>query len=163
MSSVQKPASIARVTEPLRFARMRAGDIDEVLLIEYAIYPYPWTRGNFFDSLNSRYQPWVLRDAAHMLVGYFLMMPMVDEAHLLNITVREQMQGQGFGRMMLDKIITLAREENTCSVLLEVRPSNQRALDIYQRYGFSRIGIRKGYYPAAKGAREDAIVMRLPL
>lgn len=163
MSSVQKPASLARKPEPLQFARMRADDVNEVLLIEYDIYPYPWTRGNFFDSLNSGYQPWVLRDASYMLVGYFLMMPVVDEAHLLNITVRTQLQGQGFGRKMLDKVVALAREENMHSVLLEVRPSNHRALDVYARYGFSRIGIRKGYYPAVKDTREDAIVMRLPL
>jgi ribosomal-protein-alanine N-acetyltransferase len=163
MSSVQKAQSIAYQSEPLQFARMQADDVNEVLVIEYDIYPCPWTRGNFFDSLNNEYQPWVLRDASRMLVGYFLMMPVVDEAHLLNITVRAQLHGHGFGRGLLDKTIALAREGNMHSVLLEVRPSNQRAVDIYQRYGFSRIGIRRGYYPAAKGAREDAIVMRLPL
>ena len=87
----------------------------------------------------------------------------VDEAHLLNISVRRDLHGHGVGRLQLDKVVALAKEHGMTSILLEVRPSNQRAFAVYERYGFLRIGNRKGYYPAADGAREDAIVMRLPL
>jgi [ribosomal protein S18]-alanine N-acetyltransferase len=145
------------------FARMKLDDLPGVLTIEQDAYPYPWTRGNFLDSLYSDYETWTLRDASGDLAGYFLMMLAVDEAHLLNITVRRSLHGKGLGRMQLDKAAELAKEKGMTSILLEVRPSNQRALMVYERYGYVQIGRRKNYYPAANNTREDAIVMRFVL
>lgn len=147
----------------MRFVPMHVDDLSEVLVIENNIYPHPWTRGNFLDSIYNGYQAWTLREASGALAGYFLVMLAVDEAHLLNISVRRDLHGHGVGRMQLDKIVVLSKEHGMASVLLEVRPSNSRALTVYERYGFTRIGNRKGYYPAAGGTREDAIVMRLHL
>ena len=163
MNSVSHTIHSSPNSRSMQFERMKSADLAEVLAIEYAVYAFPWTNGNFLDSLNSGYETWVLRDASRNLLGYFLMMPVVDEAHLLNITVHAELHGQGIGRMMLDYVVTLARRNGSASVLLEVRPSNQRALEIYTRYGFKRIGIRRNYYPAPNNTREDAIVMRLPL
>lgn len=163
MSSASPSIPPAPDFRSMQFERMQSADLPEVLAIEYAVYPFPWTNGNFLDSLNSGYETWVLRDASRNLLGYFLMMPVVDEAHLLNITVHADLHGQGIGRTMLDNVVELARRNGLASVLLEVRPTNQRALAIYSQYGFRRIGIRKNYYPAPNNTREDAIVMRLPL
>ncbi len=148
---------------PFRFARMVVDDISTVETIENTVYPYPWTRGNFLDSLYSNYETWVLWSNSDALVGYFLLMPAVDEAHLLNVTVRRDLHGTGIGRYLLDRVCLLSRQLMMTSVLLEVRPSNHRALAIYERYGFSKIALRKNYYPAPNHTREDAIVMRLPL
>ncbi|HAT29888.1 MAG TPA: ribosomal-protein-alanine N-acetyltransferase [Janthinobacterium sp.] len=145
----------------LRYEPMTESDLDEVLELEDIVYPHPWSRGNFVDSLASGYQAWVLRDQHGYLMGYFLLMLIVDEAHLLNVAVSAEIQGLGLGRFLLNQALACARGLGMESVLLEVRPSNTRALDIYQRYGFSQIGRRKGYYPAAGQQREDAIVMRL--
>jgi ribosomal-protein-alanine N-acetyltransferase len=147
----------------LHFMPMQANDLADVVAIENDVYPFPWSRGNFLDALYSGYETWTLRDASGSMVGYFLMMFAVDEAHLLNITVRRGLHGKGLGRMQLDKVTALARERGMTSMLLEVRPSNQRALAVYKRYGFVQIGIRKAYYPAADNTREDAIVMRIEL
>jgi ribosomal-protein-alanine N-acetyltransferase len=161
LSSVQDtPPAIDPAS--LQFARMRAEDVPEVLLIENDVYPHPWTRGNFLDSISCGYETWVLRMNTNMLAGYFLLMPAIDEAHLLNITVHPQMQGRHLGRTMLDKVIALAHEKGMHSILLEVRPSNRRAQAIYKHCGFAEIGLRKDYYPA-RGGREDAIVMRLAI
>ncbi len=160
MSSNPKPA---RYTARLDFSAMTVQDIDEVVRVENDAYPFPWTRGNFLDSLASRYQAWVVREAGGRLAGYFLLMPAVDEVHLLNITVRPDLQGQGIGRQLLDKITSMAQALGTDSVLLEVRPSNQHALAVYRHAGFHEIGQRKSYYPAEGQSREDAIVMRLTL
>jgi [ribosomal protein S18]-alanine N-acetyltransferase len=149
--------------QSLQFEPMTVDDLEDVLVIENSIYPHPWTRGNFLDSLYSGYQTWTVREPAGPLAGYFLVMLAVDEAHLLNISVRRDLHGQGLGRLQLDKVVSLARTHGMTSVLLEVRPSNERALAVYERYGFLRIGTRKGYYPAANGTREDAIVMRFHL
>ena len=148
---------------PLQFGPMRAVDLEGVLQIENDVYTHPWTRGNFLDALASGYRCRVVRDAQQNLIGYFLLMLAVDEAHLLNISVRRDWQGRGIGRLMLDQVVALAREQEMNSILLEVRPSNPRAAAIYRRYGFVQIGLRKNYYPAAGGGREDAIVMRLML
>ncbi|OBV40783.1 ribosomal protein S18-alanine N-acetyltransferase [Janthinobacterium psychrotolerans] len=144
----------------LDYRPMLASDLPEVAALEQRVYPHPWTHGNFVDSLNSDYPARVLRDPDGALLGYFLLMLVVDEAHLLNVAVDGAIQGQGLGRFLLDQACHCARQQGMVSMLLEVRPSNTRALDIYRRYGFEQIGRRKGYYPASNGQREDAIVMR---
>ncbi len=161
MSSL--PITPARYLAPLAWTPMRANDVDEVARVEHDAYPFPWTRGNFLDSLASGYQAWVAREADGRLAGYFLLMPAVDDMHLLNITVRPDLQGRGIGRQLLDKVCALTREAGIAAVLLEVRPSNHNALSIYRHTGFTQIGVRKHYYPAAGQSREDAIVMRLSL
>ncbi len=145
------------------FERMQVDDVDDVVTIEEKVYPHPWTRGNFLDSLFSGYEAWVVRDEARALLGYFLIMPVVDEAHLLNIAVRDDRQHQGIGRILMDQAVSLARGKQMTSVMLEVRPTNTRALAVYHRYGFVQIGRRKNYYPAADNQREDALVMQLTL
>ena len=148
--------------ERLDYAPMLPADLDEVIALEQSVYPHPWSRGNFVDSLAVGYHAWVLRDQG-ALAGYFLLMGALDEVHLLNVSVAASRQGQGLGRYLLDKVAACARGLAAQSVLLEVRPSNERARAIYQRYGFIEIGRRKAYYPAHNGRREDAIVMRVAL
>ena len=95
--------------------------------------------------------------------GVQMLMLVMDEGHLLNISVRADVHGRGFGRALLDRVVSMARELGLTSILLEVRPSNTRALSMYVQYGFMSIGRRKAYYPAPENTREDAIVMRLSL
>ncbi len=163
MNSVQSCSGDSLLLTSMKLEPMRVDDLNAVLAIEYAIYPFPWTRGNFADSIESGYEAWVLRDASGVVLGYFLMMLAIDDAHLLNITVRSDLQGKGLGRSLLDKVMTLARKNEMQSLLLEVRPSNCRALAVYQKAGFKTIGTRKNYYPAPGNSREDAIVMKLEL
>jgi [ribosomal protein S18]-alanine N-acetyltransferase len=163
MSAIHKVAAQSPALSSLQFARMQVGDLPEVLAIENDVYPHPWTRGNFLDSLYSGYEAWTLREPSGVLTGYFLVMLAVDEAHLLNISVRRDLHGIGVGRMQLDKVAALSKEKDMTSILLEVRPTNVRALAVYKQYGFEQIGVRKGYYPAGDNTREDAIVMRFHL
>lgn len=155
--------NLVRDFDQLTYAPMVVDDIDEVFALETSVYPHPWSRGNFLDSLSSGYHGWTLRDDAGALVGYFLLMSVVDEAHLLNVAVAAPRQREGLGLYLLDKIAACARGLSMDSILLEVRPSNLRALKVYEQYGFTEIGRRKAYYPAHNGQREDAIVMRFKL
>ena len=145
------------------FSHMREDDVPAVLRIEQAAYPFPWTGGNFLDSIRSGYLCRVARDDSREIVGYFLMMMALDEAHLLNITVDPAVHGHGYGLALLEHASDCARNKAMRSIMLEVRPSNHRALAIYERYGYTRIGVRRNYYPAPDNARENAIVMRAPL
>lgn len=141
-------------------------DLDEVLLIERAAYEFPWTRGNFIDSLRAGYEMQLLytpRDAQAAPAGYFVAMTGVDEMHLLNLTVRPVLEGRGHGRFMLDALCGIARRRGAGLLWLEVRVSNARARALYERYGFRSVGLRRRYYPAQQGQREDAVVMSLPL
>ena len=135
--------------------------LDAVVAIENAAYEFPWTRGNFLDSLHAGYPAWLLRADDGRLLGYYVAMVGSDEMHLLNITVDPACQGQGHALYMLDALRRLTREQGIGTLWLEVRVSNSRARAIYERYGFRQVGLRKGYYPAPQNRREDAIVMSL--
>lgn len=163
MSAVIQRQSTPTIEGIMQLKVMDDADLTDVVAIENTIYPSPWTRGNFHDSLVSGYQCRVLRDESNRLLGYFLMMLLVDEVHLLNISVRADLHGRGLGQTLLGHVTQIAQAHQMGSILLEVRPSNRRALAVYERYGFTRIGLRKHYYPAEAGQREDAIVMRLIL
>jgi ribosomal-protein-alanine N-acetyltransferase len=145
-------------TPSVEILPMSERDIDEVLAIEYGAYDFPWGRGNFADSIKSGYSCWVCRLGGE-LVAYFVLMLVVDEAHLLNICVAKKRQRLGYGAKLLREAMRVAREAGALSLLLEVRPSNTQALQLYASFGFKEIGRRRGYYPAATG-REDAIVLR---
>ena len=136
---------------------MQAADLDAVMLLEAAAYPFPWSRGNFADSLRAGYRAWVCEEQ-ELIIGYGLLTVILDEAQLLNITVAPRLHGRGLGGELLGYLLDDARSCNAERMFLEVRPSNQPALALYQRRGFIPVGRRKGYYPAA-GGREDAIVM----
>ncbi|MDC6169567.1 MULTISPECIES: ribosomal protein S18-alanine N-acetyltransferase [unclassified Roseateles] len=146
-----------------RLQAMQAGDVEAVLAIEQRAYEFPWSRGNFIDSLSAGYLAQVLRAADGSVLGYFLAMQGVDELHLLNITVLPECQGQGLARLMLDALQALAREHGGAQIWLEVRQGNERARRVYARYGFAEVGLRRAYYPAAEGRREDAVLMSLRL
>jgi ribosomal-protein-alanine N-acetyltransferase len=162
MSGLPEQASPEQLGLELR--PMVMADIDEVVALEQSVFPHPWSRGNFLDSLASGYDAWVLREHGEgALAGYFLLMYAVDEAHLLDVAVSGGRHGSGLGRFLLDRIAARSRQMDMTSILLEVRPTNLRALQVYERYGYAQIGRRKGYYPAHEGQREDAIVMRYAL
>jgi ribosomal-protein-alanine N-acetyltransferase len=118
--------------------------------------------GNFADSLKSGYQMLALM-GGDTLIGYFVAMQGVDEVHLLNITVAPEFQGQGYGVLMLDALSVWARSRQAQWLWLEVRVGNIRAMQVYERFGYRRVGERKHYYPASRGHREHAVVMSLKL
>jgi ribosomal-protein-alanine N-acetyltransferase len=142
-----------------RYRRMHERDLDVVMAIENSIYPHPWTRGNFKDSLREGYHCWVM-EVAGELMGYSVLTVAAGEAHLLNLSIAANWQRQGRGREMLQFLLKLARDFAAHKVFLEVRPTNLAGIALYAATGFSEIAIRRGYYPAKHG-REDAIVMQL--
>ena len=141
---------------------MQESDLEAVIAIEQVAYSHPWTRGNFRDALASGYWAQCLR-VQDELLGHVVAMEGVEETHLLNITVAPARQGQGWAHMMLDALCLWSRRQGAQWLWLEVRESNQRALHVYERYGFRRVGLRKDYYPADRQQRDHAVVMSLNL
>ena len=153
MSAVLKSVPELRV--------MADADLPAVMAIETEIYPFPWTQGNFRDSLAAGYTCWTcLREGE--LIGYAVAMLAADEAHLLNLSMAAACQRQGYGSLLLARLCEFARGQAARQMFLEVRPSNVAALRLYERHGFQRVGLRRGYYPAQAG-REDALILGLPL
>lgn len=150
---------------------MQVEDLDAIMAIEPTIYSHPWTRGNFSDSLNFGYSSWVLEDNSlgnsGKIIGYALLMMVLDEAHLLNLSVAKHMQKQGLGRYLLEHMLKIAKNYKATNLFLEVRPSNIAAIVLYENAGFAEIAVRRGYYPAdlktSKSDREDALLMGLAL
>jgi ribosomal-protein-alanine N-acetyltransferase len=153
---------VAVVKDPYPALRpMREEDLDEVSRIEGAAYEFPWTLGIFRDCLRAGYGCWVLA-RAHEIIGYGVLSVAAGEAHVLNVCVDVNEQGQGHGRRLMKRLIDLARWHQAHRVFLEVRPSNPRAIALYHDLGFNEIGRRPNYYPARQG-REDAVVMAMEL
>ncbi|MBI4987564.1 MAG: ribosomal protein S18-alanine N-acetyltransferase [Rhodocyclales bacterium] len=143
------------------FVPMRPEDVDAVLAVEQGAYPFPWSRANFVDSLVAGYSAWCCRvDGA--LVGYAVIMLVLDEAHLLNVTVAPDWQRRGYGTLIMHHLFSTARAHGARRMFLEVRPSNLSGQGLYDRFGFGKIGRRRAYYPAIEG-REDAVVMAVDL
>ena len=143
--------------------RMSPADLPQVLAIEARGHAFPWTEGNFRDGLENGYYMVVMEQGTaseNKIIGYGIVQIILDEGHLLNITIDPVLNGKGLGRELLLHLLDHARN-HTDTLFLEVRPSNQRAIALYQTSGFNEIGLRRNYYPAKEGGREDALLMAM--
>jgi ribosomal-protein-alanine N-acetyltransferase len=150
-----------KIIPNVRFRPMSLADIPAVGAVERASYPFPWSDGVFRDCVRVGYFCRVI-EAAGEVAGYGIMSFGAGEAHILNICVRSDLRSAGVGRRLMLYLLDRAREEHMQDVFLEVRPSNTIAIRLYEHLGFTRIGLRKGYYQAV-GGREDALVYKLSL
>jgi len=148
----------------LRMLPMSLRDLDEVCVLESSSHTSAWSKKNFEDSLEAGHWAFTLRrlreEGPDELLGYCLLMPGVEEIHLLNITVGPEYRRSGYAKKMMAVMEDAACSAGFPSMLLEVRASNQPAQGLYSSLGFTAIGLRKGYYPGLDGIREDAVVMQ---
>ncbi|MHB1186704.1 ribosomal protein S18-alanine N-acetyltransferase [Thiobacillus sp.] len=144
-----------------RLRPMTEADLPRIHRIELASYEYPWTPGNFADSINAGYSMWV-REAEGEVIGYYVMMAAAGEAHLLNLTIAPMWRRHGLGRDLLVHCLERACDHKTSSLFLEVRISNTAAIALYHSSGFIDLAVRRNYYPARVG-REDALIMKREL
>jgi [ribosomal protein S18]-alanine N-acetyltransferase len=140
---------------------MRLDDIGAVMRMETQIYEFPWSEGNFRDSLGAGYSCWMLFGAG-VLTGYAVVMMGVEEAHLLNLSIATARRRQGLGKKFMEHLRQSAKAQASQRFLLEVRQSNWVARSFYASQGFTELGVRRYYYPTGDG-REDAVVMELKL
>jgi len=157
--------SAVRTEDVLAYATlrpMREADMDAVMRIEERAYPFPWTRGIFRDCMRADYPMWV-QTLDGEIVGYGVLSVVLDEAHVLNLCTSGEAEGRGLGRHLLHALLRIARAGGARRVFLEVRPSNKRAIKLYDAAGFNEIGRRPRYYPAPSNGREDAMVMAIEL
>jgi len=144
-----------------RLRPMTEADLPRIHRIELASYEYPWTLGNFADSIKAGYSMWV-REAEGEVIGYYVMLVAAGEAHLLNLTIAPIWRRHGLGRDLLEHCLAGACDHKAESLFLEVRTSNTAAIALYRSSGFIDLAVRRGYYPARDG-REDALIMKREL
>jgi [ribosomal protein S18]-alanine N-acetyltransferase len=154
--------------EEIRVRAMESSDLERVLEIERASFTMPWTESTFrgllrrrdahlFVAEASRAQPDASGSAAGYVAGYAVVWVVVDQAELGDIAVERGWRGRGLGRLLLETVLDRARREGVRELFLEVRPSNEGARRLYERYGFEEVGRRRNYYSEP---REDALVLR---
>jgi len=161
--ATETAAAINSPSFPVEIREMREEDLEQVICIEHEIFLFPWSIGNFSDSIKSGYHCRVLvQPGTDVVMGYGILMIGPDEAHVLTLGIGFSWQNQGLGRKMLLHLIELSGKYQAKFVLLDVRESNTGAANLYRRLGFQQIAVRKGYYPAMC-EREDALVMKLEL
>jgi ribosomal-protein-alanine N-acetyltransferase len=153
---------MSAVLETAHHLRPMTGvDLPRIHEIELVSYDYPWSAGNFADSLSAGYSMWV-REANGEIIGYYAMMAAAGEAHLLNLTIAPAWRRHGLGRDLLEHCLACACDHKADSMFLEVRTSNTAAIGLYHDSGFIDLAVRRGYYPAHEG-REDALIMKREL
>lgn len=138
-----------------RYREMLEADLPSVLLIEQTSFSAPWTRGMFADDLGRGDRFWQIAEDDEV-VGYAGGWLLDDEAHLLNLAVREDHRGQGIGRALVDTLRARLRAAGARRMTLEVRAGNLNAIKLYESFGMRGVGLREGYY-ADTG--EDALIM----
>lgn len=138
-----------------------AEDLDQVAALAKETMPYAWSKTIFSDCFQARYRGWVLLKDDKIL-GFAVILCQTEQAELLNLCVHTAFQRQGHARCLMDHVVLFVREQAVSTLFLEVRQSNYAAISLYESYGFSQVGIRRGYYPSPLG-REDAVLLSLDL
>ncbi len=139
---------------------MTKADIDEVLEIEEASFPTPWSGESFAREIDNPCSFCHVALAGDVLIGYACASRILDEGHILNLAVRPDYRGRGIGKLLALSVLAKLVSSGCREVFLEVRTSNRTARRLYESLGFRMVGLRKGYYPLP---REDAIIMKKEL
>jgi ribosomal-protein-alanine N-acetyltransferase len=139
------------------FRPMVLADVPTIAAIEQEVFTIPWTvQALNQDLMQNHFAHYFVMQYEEDIIGYGGMWLIVDEAHVTNIAVRPQYQGQGLGELLLDEIQRQARRNGAERMTLEVRKSNVVAQRLYVKKGFEHAGIRPGYY---SDNNEDALIM----
>lgn len=143
---------------------MRPEDLEQVMVIERSSFDSPWTKNNFFDEFkNSDLSTQMVMETDNRIVAFAIIWIIMDECHLANIAVHPEFRRRGIAETMLNKVIEIAKDKRCKKVMLEVRQSNTPALQLYTKYHFEKVGIRKNYYHDGFMRQEDAVLMDLNL
>jgi ribosomal-protein-alanine N-acetyltransferase len=141
--------------------RIRLGerrDLGDILVIENEQFPEPWSRAMMLEEItNTENRRYSVAEENGVVIGYLgLMFVLRDEMHINSIGTRPGHEGRGVATSLLDEAWAAVRERGVARATLEVAASNTRALELYYRYGFAPVGVRKNYY---QKTHEDALIL----
>jgi len=145
------------MNKTITFRKMTVEDLDDVIEVEVNSFATPWSREAFFNELTkNQFAQYLVVEVDQKVVGYCGVWVIVDEAHITNIALLPDYRGMKLGDALMARVIELTRELGALRVTLEVRVSNERAKNLYRKFGFEAGALRKQYYT---DNMEDALVM----
>ena len=143
--------------DSIKIRHMEIGDIDAVSYVENQCFNIPWSKKSFeYEVRENDKALYLIAEYNGNVLGYVGLWKILDEGHITNIAVLEPFRKKGIATMMLGKLFELARKESINSFVLEVKKTNDVAIGLYERFGFEKCGLRKGYY---KDTDDDALIM----
>lgn len=134
---------------------MTPEDVDDVLKIEQACFHVPWTRNMFLEELAQDISVYRVVEIDGTPVAYMGMYQVADEGHITNVAVMPDYQRRGIANSLIREFVDIAQERRLCLLTLEVRVGNSGAIRLYEKHGFTRVGVRPRYYENS----EDALLM----
>ncbi|MFV0380599.1 MAG: ribosomal protein S18-alanine N-acetyltransferase [Anaerorhabdus sp.] len=137
--------------------KLKIDDLDEILLLEKSLFSLPWSKDDYLKDINdNEFSEYYVYEEKGEIIGYFGLWIIYDQAQITTIATSKIYQSNGIGSKMMIKIIELATSKGCEVCTLEVRKSNISAIKLYEKYGFSVVTVRKGYY---SDNYEDALLM----
>jgi ribosomal-protein-alanine N-acetyltransferase len=138
---------------------MGLNDLEEAYKIELDVNPSPWKYETFLSSFEVGHKGLICKKD-NLMIGFIIFSPISPEAHVLSISVRNEMQSKGIGTLLLKSMLDQCKVMNYKKIFLEVRVSNEKAINFYEKFGFSKDAIRNNYYTDNS---EDALLMSLSI
>ena len=138
---------------------MGLSDLEEDYKIELDVNPSPWKYETFLSSFEVGHKGLICKKD-NLMIGFIIFSPISPEAHILSISVRNEMQSKGIGTLLLKSMLDQCKVMNYKKIFLEVRVSNEKAINFYEKFGFSKDAIRNNYYTDNS---EDALLMSLSI
>ena len=159
-----KSSSYIDLTSPINLpsglciAPMTSNDLEAVVALEQKNSAALWRLRSFELALNAERCNWVVYSDTD-LVGFICASQVLDELHILNLSVAQSHRGQGLATAMIKHLCVIHQDLPIRMIFLEVRESNKPAQKLYRKLGFKLDGVRRGYYQCQRGIREDALLM----
>ncbi|NDH59224.1 MAG: ribosomal-protein-alanine N-acetyltransferase [Proteobacteria bacterium] len=142
-----------------KISLMGLNDLEEAYKIELEVNPSPWKYETFLSSFEVGHKGLICKKD-NLMIGFIIFSPISPEAHILSISVRNEMQSKGIGTLLLKSMLDQCKVMNYKKIFLEVRVSNEKAINFYEKFGFSKDAIRNNYYTDNS---EDALLMSLSI
>ena len=140
----------------IEFRLMKQADADEIAAIEEMTFAMPWSRKDFWAEAVNENAVYIVGLIENKVVAYAGAWISFEEAQVTNVAVHPDYRGQGIGTELFAKLIDEVKKLNVTAITLEVRPSNESAIRLYEKFGLKSVGRRKGYYI---DNNEDALIM----
>lgn len=135
---------------------MQTEDLDQISEIEKECFSLPWSRSSYESELNNELAYYQCAVKNNIILGYMGMWRIIDECHITNVAVLPEYRNMGVASMLINKMIDICKCSEIKNMTLEVRKSNQAAINLYEKFGFISVGVRPKYYMKPM---EDAIIM----
>ena len=141
----------------IRYEPMNESHISQIAGLETLCFSDPWSEKSIASELANPLSRWLVAMDGDVVAGYIGSQAVMGEADMMNVAVSPDYRRQGIAAELINRLVTLLAEGGNHSLALEVRESNEAAISLYQKLGFSQIGFRPGYY---RNPKEGALILR---